>query len=184
MADDEPAAETSQLPQGKRVAFQPPGSRDEEPGSTSPLLSPLSPKYSEPERRQFINSARRHRTDLNDDRVVESRAFRHAQLFRRPRALHYESLDSEDGLGMSPATTRSRSSFSSRNSRESGRTEDDAEERSTDNIPKMRSRLDLFVDLIWVGIIASLVRRLFSSTAQSPGALQESRYPFIISLGL
>ncbi len=38
----------------------------------------------------------------------------------------------------------------------SGNTEQDAEERSSDNIPKVRSRLDLFVDLIWVGIIANL----------------------------
>jgi low temperature requirement protein LtrA len=34
--------------------------------------------------------------------------------------------------------------------------EDDGQERSTDNIPKQRSRMDLFVDLIWVGIIANL----------------------------
>ena len=35
-------------------------------------------------------------------------------------------------------------------------TEEDAEKRSSDNIPKVRSRLDLFVDLVWVGLIATL----------------------------
>ncbi|KAG0649028.1 hypothetical protein D0Z07_4880 [Hyphodiscus hymeniophilus] len=54
---------------------------------------------------------------------------------------------------ISPVTTRSRNSISSRRS---SNTENDAEERSSDNIPKVRSRLDLFVDLIWVGIIANL----------------------------
>lgn len=152
MADSEHSTEMSQLPQSKRVAFHN-QEHGQEPGSTSPLLTPLTPKASEPERRQFINSARRHRTDLNDHRVIESRAFRHAQMFRRPRALDYESLDDDSTKAISPATTRSRSSFSSRGS---GNTEDDAEERGTDDIPKMRSRLNLFVDLIWVGIIANL----------------------------
>lgn len=139
--DSERSTEMEQIP--KRVAFHGP-----EPSSNSPLLN-----ESEPDPKQFIQSSRRHRTHLNDNRVVESRAFRHAQMFRRPRALHYESLD-DDSTMMSPATTRSRSSTVS--SRYSNNTENDAEERSTDNIPKQRSRLDLFVDLIWVGIIANL----------------------------
>jgi low temperature requirement protein LtrA len=88
---------------------------------------------------------------VNDVRV-ESRAFRHAQVVRRPRALHYKNLD--DDSPISPATTRSRSSTVS--SRTSANTEEDTEERSTDDLPKQRSRLDLFVDLIWVGIIANL----------------------------
>ena len=125
----------------KKVAFHSP-----DPASHSPLLD-----ESEPNRSQFVHSSRRHRTDMNDVRI-ESRAFHHAQMFRRPRALHYRSLD--DDSPISPVTTRSRGSTVS--SRTSANTEDDAQERSTDNLPKQRSRLDLFVDLIWVGIIANM----------------------------
>lgn len=125
----------------KKVAFHSP-----ESGSHSPLLN-----ESEPDRNRFIHSSRRHRTNLNDIEI-ESRAFRHAQMFRRPKALHYRSLD--DDSPISPATTRSR--ISTVSSRTSSNTEDEGEERSTDNLPKQRSRLDLFVDLIWVGIIANI----------------------------
>jgi low temperature requirement protein LtrA len=135
MVDRRESERSTEMEQKKTVTFH-----GQQPGLTSPLLSP---NKSDPEPSQFIQSSRRHRTDLNDHQVVESRAFRHAQMFRRPRALHYESLD--DDSVISPATTRSRSSL-----------EDDGEERSTDNIPKVRSRLDLFVDLIWVGIIGNL----------------------------
>ena len=156
--ESERRSEMEQIQTGKKVAFQ---------GQESPLLTPTA-KKSDPERSQFVQSSRRHRTDLKDTRIVESRAFSHNSMFRRPRALHYECLD--DDSTISPSTTHSRSSFSSRRS---SSTENDAEERSTDNISKVRTRLDLFVDLIWVGIIAVCFHTIasLSMRAKSLGAM-------------
>ena len=133
--DSEQSTEMELIP--KRVAFQGQG---QAPGSPSSLLT-----GSEPERQQLLNSWRRHRTNLHDERVIESRAFRHNHIFRKPRALHYENQDDESSP-VSPMTTRSHTRSSIASSRNSADTENEAEERSTDNIPKQRSRLDLFVD--------------------------------------
>lgn len=140
MADRRNSERSTEMDQiQKKVAFHGP-----DPVSLSPLLD-------EPDRSRFVHSSRRHRTNMNDIRV-ESRAFHHAQVFRRPRALQYRSLD--DDSPISPVTTRSRTSTVS--SRAGTNTDDETEERSTDNLAKQRGRLDLFVDLIWVGIIANI----------------------------
>jgi low temperature requirement protein LtrA len=103
---------------------------------------------------------------VNDARR-ESRAFSHSYLFRRPRALHYKRLD--DDSPATPLTSRSRTSTVSSASKTSNNTEDDTTERSTDDITKQRSRLDLFVDLIWVGIIANLSENFGAQAYEESG---------------
>lgn len=90
---------------------------------------------------------KRSQTNL-DEVQIESRIFKHAHIIRRPRALQY--YHPEDGNPVSPWTEQ-RTERSVSSTKDSNR-----EERSTDNLFKQLSRLDLFVDLVWVGIIANL----------------------------
>jgi low temperature requirement protein LtrA len=93
---------------------------------------------------QWLSRGNRNRTNL-DDVYIETRPFRHAHVLRRPRAMqHYNS---------SSAISSSSSLFRKTESRDS----DDAREgRSTDNVQVQLARVDLFIDLVWVGIVANL----------------------------
>lgn len=93
--------------------------------------------------RRWLSTTSRAGTDLNEV-VVDSRLTRHNKIFRRPRALLYHPVHHE--RKPEGAHTRSVSSNDAR----------DSEGRSSDNIPKQLRRIDLFVDLVWVGIIANL----------------------------
>jgi low temperature requirement protein LtrA len=113
---------------------------------------PLSPEESTTSGRKWISRVNRARTDL-DTASIESRASRHAYILKRPRALHYKKIDdSSDNI---PLARRKLTRLPSDSSGESSR---DKDERSTDDLLKQISRLDLFVDLVWVGIIANLSR--------------------------
>lgn len=107
-------------------------------------IQTLSRDEEEPNGRRWISSSSRNQTNLAEV-VVDTRSRAHANIFRRPRALLYKPIDDEKA---SPAVSRTSSNTSSK--------KDDSEERSTGNIPKQLKRLDLFVDVLWVGIIANL----------------------------
>ncbi len=93
--------------------------------------------------------------------TIESRVFKHAYMIRRPRALLFYN-PSISGSS-TPVEGKSLSREPSRMSRESskissGSGDSEREERSTDDAIKQFERVDLFIDLIWVGIIANLSR--------------------------
>jgi hypothetical protein len=119
-----------------RVAFS--------PDTISPSAAPDSEP--DPEKRQFVSSSSRNRTNL-DEVIIETRPYRHAQIFKRPRALQF--CTSDESEGGSSTTTKVNSHSSSRDER-------DSENRSTEDISKQLDRIDLFLDLIWVGIIANI----------------------------
>ena len=125
----------------KNVAFMNTGNGDDS----------LTPASSGSVRQKWIARANHHRTSLNEAQI-DSRASRHAQIIRRPRARgfsHVPSASWEEASGDQGVLLTS----ISHSSKGSG---GDREERSTDNIPKQLGRLSLFVDLVWVGIIANL----------------------------
>jgi hypothetical protein len=122
----------------KNVAFT--GDDSLTPASSTPLST----------RRNWVS--RTHtRTDF-DEALIESRALRHAQIIRRPRALAYSKrgTSSRSRPGAEERILLASISHSGRGSN------GDREECSTDDIPKQLDRLSLFVDLVWVGIIANL----------------------------
>lgn len=97
-------------------------------------------------------------------------------MIKRPRAHQYHSLtgtSSHSSFG-EPKITRE----TTENSASSFR---DSEERSSDNLRKQLSRLDLFVDLVWVGIIAN-ISSTFSEVAFSgePDATGTAVLEFIL----
>ncbi|KAF4634219.1 hypothetical protein G7Y89_g3890 [Cudoniella acicularis] len=102
-------------------------------------------------RKIWISRGNRSRTNL-DEVLIEFRAQKHSEFIRRPRAHQYIELSktnsnsSSSGQQASRETTHSSSSTSDL----------EGEKRSSDSIIKQLSRLDLFVDLVWVGIIANL----------------------------
>jgi low temperature requirement protein LtrA len=91
--------------------------------------------------------------------TVESRVFHHAYIIKRPRALqfyHPEVSGSTTPLEKSLAKEPSRLSRESSNISNGSSEDSQKEERSTDNPLKQYQRVDLFIDLVWVGIIANL----------------------------
>lgn len=106
--------------------------------------------------------ARTNRTHTNpQDTVVESRPFRHAHVLRRPHTMqHYNSREGS-------------SSSASLSKTESNGSKVSREGRSTDNVLVQLARIDLFIDLIWVGIVANLSatlgEQLFSNRGVSIG---------------
>jgi hypothetical protein len=91
--------------------------------------------------------------------TIESRVFQHAYMIRRPRALHFYNPSisgSSTPLEQSLSREPSRISREPSNISNGGSTDSEKEERSTDDAVKQYERVDLFIDLIWVGIIANL----------------------------
>ncbi|TVY87012.1 hypothetical protein LAWI1_G008108 [Lachnellula willkommii] len=105
---------------------------------------PLSHGSSTSTGHKWISRANRSRTDVAH---VESRAFRHTSIIKRPQALHYKRIDDPNSNGL-PLLERKLTKARSNSSGSSG---GDEEERSTDDLLKQISRLDLFVDLVWIG---------------------------------
>lgn len=94
-------------------------------------------------RSQWVARTNRNRTNL-EDTVADSRPFRHAHVLRRPHAMqHYNSREGS-------------SSSASLGKTESNNSNVSREGRSTDNVLVQLARVDLFIDLIWVGIVANL----------------------------
>jgi hypothetical protein len=118
-----------------------------------------------PSSRRWIPAFKRRTPHLNRH-PTESRAFHHAYVFRRPRALQFynpeisgSTTPLETLLSREPSrVTKEPSSISKETSNISNgsRTYSEEGERSTDNGVKQYERVDLFIDLIWVGIIANL----------------------------
>lgn len=102
----------------------------------------------EPNSRRWISNSSRNQTNL-EDVVVDIRARRHATLFRRPQALLYKAAEDSSEKGSLVASRTSSNTSSQKDAK-------DSEERATGDIPKQLKRLDLFVDVLWVGIIANL----------------------------
>ena len=104
------------------------------------------------EGRQWIRNSNRKGTHPHEDNM-QTRLLRHDAIFRRPHCLQYfhpndsSSLIPPERLLSHPFSHESRNSSVSSGSRD---------ERSTDNYLKQLMRLDLFIDLVWVGIIANL----------------------------
>lgn len=97
----------------------------------------------------WMSYASRRFTNLNGVEV-DYRASPHRHLIRRPRALLY-----------TPSHTKLRTASIERRPSEvpslgGTSTDKDGEERSTDDVAKQLGRLELFVDLIYVGIVANL----------------------------
>lgn len=97
---------------------------------------PLSHDSSTASRPKFITHTSRTQTDLDS---IETRAFRHTAIIKRPRALHYKRIDDIDSEY--PLVERKLTRPASSGSGSSG---GDREERSTDDLLKQISRLDLF----------------------------------------
>ena len=108
---------------------------------------PLSQDSSTASRQKWISRANRNRTDLENPHI-ESRAFRHAYIVKRPQALHYKRID--DPNNDYPLLERKLTRPASNSSGSGG----DREERSTDDILKQISRLDLFGRSILLGNIS------------------------------
>lgn len=101
-----------------------------------------------PSSRQWISHSKKNQTNL-DEVIVDTRARRHAAIFQRPHAVLFETHDDSNESGVA-ITSRTSSNTSSQKDAK------DSEERSTGNVAKQLRRLDLFVDVLWVGIIANL----------------------------
>lgn len=105
-----------------------------------------SNKEAEPSSRRWIFNSGRNQTNLVGVEV-DTRAKSNANIFRRPQALLHKLIEDEkDSLLVSTTTSNSSGQRDAK----------DSEERSAGNIPKQLKRLDLFVDVLWVGIIANL----------------------------
>jgi hypothetical protein len=142
------------LRQSKTVTF------DEE---ASPQLF-SSASESQPSSHRWFSAFSR-RTTHHNNLPTESRVFRHAYIIRRPRALQFynpaisgATTPVEKQLMAAELSTLNRepSTISREPSNISNRTDNEKEERSTDNAVKQYERVDLFIDLVWVGIIANL----------------------------
>jgi len=114
---------------------------------------PLSHGSSTSTRHKWISRTSRSRTDVVAH--VESRAFRHSSIVKRPQALHYKR-DDDPSSNDFPLLERKLTRPMSNSSGSSG---GDGEERSTDDILKQISRLDLFVDLVWIGSKLLILQR-------------------------
>lgn len=113
---------------------------------------PLSHGSSTSTGHKWVSRAHRSRTDVTH---VESRAFRHTSIVKRPQALHYKRIDDPNSNGY-PLLERKLTKAMSNSSESSG---GDEEERSTDDLLKQISRLDLFVDLVWIGSKLSIPQK-------------------------
>lgn len=87
--------------------------------------------------------------------TIDSRTFHHAYIIRRPRALQFYHPE------ISGSTTTLEKQLSRRIRREpstvsNGSSTDSEKEDRTDDVMRQYQRVDLFIDLIWVGIIANL----------------------------
>jgi low temperature requirement protein LtrA len=147
------AQELQDLRRSKTVAF------DEE---ASPQRS-TSISESQPSSHRWISAFNR-RTTHHHNPPTESRVFHHAYIIRRPRALQFYNptvsgattpVEKQLTADLS-SISREPSAISREQSNLSNSTENEKEERSTDNAVKQYERVDLFIDLIWVGIIANL----------------------------
>lgn len=118
-------------------------------------------------RGRWISAANRNKTDMINV-AAQSRAHQHVFIFRRPHTLqHFRQDSSSTGPDTSIESKLVRPE--SGNNISGSRAEKD--ERSTDLILVQLGRLDLFVDLIWVGIVADL------SATLSEQAFTESGVP-------
>jgi low temperature requirement protein LtrA len=111
----------------------------------------LSASESVIEGRQWVQNSNRKKTYLHEDKM-QTRFLRHDAIFRRPHCLQYFHPNDSSSL-IPPERLNHPLSHESRSSSVSSGERD---ERSTDNFLKQLIRLDLFIDLVWVGIIANL----------------------------
>jgi low temperature requirement protein LtrA len=126
-----------------------------------------------PTNQQWFAANRRDQTNLGEVEV-ESRAFRHAHLLKRPRAWQYKSIDQ---VGSRENSIEKAVPYF----QPPARGYNDGEERSTDNLAKQLSRLGLFIDLIWVGIVANLSLTFSNQAFKESGvSARESILEFIL----
>ena len=138
-----------------------PGSRDRQPSKIvafeEDTSRQMSASDSEPTSYRWLSAFNRRTTYHNVEPPAQSRAFYHAYIIKRPRALQFYNPDiSGAGESVEERLTdhergtlrRERSGISNTSTIDS-----EKEERSTDNAVKQYERVDLFIDLIWVGII-------------------------------
>lgn len=138
----------------KQVAFDPDASRHTSVSGVSA--------------RQWLSQRTRKQTIVNES-LIENRAFRHSHIFRRPEAMQYYNPGQGEVDPNKPEPLSRRSSSDD----DSSGIGMDREERSTDDVAKQLLRVDLFVDLIWVGIIANLSGN-FGDQAFSAGGLDSA----------
>lgn len=81
----------------------------------------------------------------NPDHEVETRLVPHHYIFQRPRALQYTFKGEKIAYGGDAAPIAHQTSHSSLDVK-----------YTAEGIAKARERLDLFIDLVWVGIISNL----------------------------
>ncbi|KAH6668738.1 bacterial low temperature requirement A protein-domain-containing protein [Halenospora varia] len=114
-----------------------------------------SPSNDSSARNRWISRANRSRTNL-DEVPVESRLQQHAEIIRIPRAHQYLDLSKTNSDSSSVSSEQKSARKIRSHGSEGGEGNSEGEKRSSDDIIKQLSRLDLFVDLVWVGIIANL----------------------------
>jgi low temperature requirement protein LtrA len=118
---------------------------DEEPSRQQSVSESL------PSSRRWVSAFNR-KTAHTTNHPIESRVFHHAYIIKRPRALQFYNPEiSGSTTPLEKQLSREPSNISN-----DSRTDSQKEERSTDNALKQYERVDLFIDLIWVGIIANL----------------------------
>jgi low temperature requirement protein LtrA len=121
-----------------------------------------------PRNREFRWLSRGHGQGTNLNHVPsESRPWTRSYLIRRPRALQYESktttspdhnnIENKQSSGVVQRITTNHETMSQITPRNSNNSENGSQEEKTlDDPAKQLSRVDLFVDLVWVGIIANI----------------------------
>lgn len=101
---------------------------------------------------RWISRTGRANTDINNV-SAQTRAHQHAYIFRRPHTLQHFN----HGIARDATTTaeeRKLTHTASGNSNTSSQA--DKNDRSTDSILIQLGRLNLFIDLIWIGVVANL----------------------------
>lgn len=148
-----------------------------------------STRPSSPTKSQFTINRSRRNTNL-EEAPRDTFPFPHKYFIRRPRALQfsYKGRLVEAGEFEHPSVedleqrnVASRiTSEASKSSHDSGSEDTSEEERSTDDIERQRERLDLFVDLLWVGIISNISEHFFNQVFSGASPPSHAVLEFIL----
>ncbi|KAI9721905.1 MAG: hypothetical protein M1828_005000 [Chrysothrix sp. TS-e1954] len=136
------------------------------------------------EHSMFSFHKRRRQTNLSNA-PKDTHYVAHKFYIRRPRALQYfyqgeliEAGDASRVDDLSEAPSRKASRSVSQNS--TAPEEEESEARSTETVNKQRERLELFIDLLFVGIISNISEHFFDQ-AFTPGArIGRATYEFLL----
>ncbi|TID24910.1 60S ribosomal protein [Venturia nashicola] len=130
-------------------------------------------RIEKPTEQRSFNPPLRRSEPMEDDKI-ETRPVRHQYLFRRPRALQYSYQSQAISVGDEAGTIAV-----PRAAAVDGEEIQRIMHYSPEGISKHRERLDLFIDLIWVGIVGNL-SKVFSSLYFQEGSAGKAVGLFIL----